>query len=129
MWVFIILYIPSVYRTLCLKDWVSIIITVDEKVFKGGERKEEKDLHVVLEESCYILGLPFCPWSHSYPCAFPASSKVICIFFFFFEKSESREVVECQCFFRVPVYSFCLILYLCSTTQDYLWESCVFRKL
>lgn len=113
MWVFIILYIPSVYRTLCLKDWVSIIITVDEKVFKGGERKEEKDLHVILEESCYILGLPFCPWSHSYPCAFPASSKVICIFFFFWEVRVTRGggvsvLLSSSCIFILSYFVFVL---------------------
>lgn len=60
------------------------------KKYSKGVRKEQKDLHVILEESCYILWLTFCPWFYLYSCAFPDSSKIICNFFFLRGQSQLK---------------------------------------
>lgn len=97
---------------LYLEEWTSFTMMVYEKVsfrvFIGDETQHQRLPCDLGRVPLLHIRISPCPWFHLYPCAFPASKKLVFSFAHLFDRSVSRGVVECQCFFWVHVCLFCI---------------------
>lgn len=131
---YIILFIPGVYSTLsCRKNihynnglWKSIISSLHRRWEKAAKRPPpDVGRGLSLHIQCIISP---CPWSHLHPCIFLAYNKLVFSFAHLCERSESRGVVECQCFLWVHVCLFSYFVFVFNKTGLSM-RICVFQKL